>query len=240
MMLTDSPELAHLPENQASSAESLSAPSQSKMVRLKWIPISETVQMGASSRVVHLFLHGPNNWMNIMLVRQLLVEYPFAAGFCQTCKAWRALAVSLTNCKNPSGKLVLVFRGLENEKCATLSQTAARKNEHLAKAEALRNASLGKLTTADKELIKSYKVVELESSSAKKRPPNNSPAEMYRILGYSAERLKQRIEMEAQREFHKGNRKNRQLELKAEHAQQQQVIEFQKLVHAKQEQAIEL
>ena len=82
--------------------------------------------------------------------------------------------------------------------------------------------------------------MELESSSAKKRPHNNSPAEMYRILGSSAERLKQRMEMKAQREFHKENRKNRQLELKAEHAKQQQVIELQKLEHAKQQQAIEL
>ena len=82
--------------------------------------------------------------------------------------------------------------------------------------------------------------MELESSSAKKRPHNNSPAEMYRILGSSAERLKQRMEMKAQREFHKYNRENRRLELKAEHAQHQEVIELQKLEHAKQQQAIEL
>ena len=55
MSLTDSPELAHLPEDQASSAESLSAPSQSKMVCLKWIPISENVQMGAFNKG-HSFL----------------------------------------------------------------------------------------------------------------------------------------------------------------------------------------
>ena len=112
MLLTDSPELAHLPEDQASSAESLSAPSQSKMVCLKWIPISETVQMNASSRVIHLFLHDPNNWMDIMLVQQLLVEHPFAARFGQTCKAWRALAASLCSCKNPSGKLVYGIQGI--------------------------------------------------------------------------------------------------------------------------------
>ena len=60
--------------------------------------------------------------------------------------------------------------------------------------------------------------MELESSSAKKQQANNSPAEMYRILGSSAERLKQRMKMKAQRELHKENRKNRRLELKAEHA----------------------
>ena len=47
-----------------------------------------------------------------MLVQQLLVEHPFAAGFGQTCKAWRALAASLSNCKNPSGKLVYGIQGI--------------------------------------------------------------------------------------------------------------------------------
>ena len=37
------------------------------------------------------------------------------------------------------------------------------------------------------------------------------------------------MELKAQREFHKENRKNRRLELKAEHAKQQQAIELQKL-----------
>ena len=142
--------------------------------------------------------------------------------------------------KEISEDIPKIVARLENEKSVTSSQTAARKNEDRAKAEALRNASLGKLTTADKELIKSYNVVELEPSSAKKRPPNNSSAEMYRILGSSAERPKQRMEMKAQREFHNENRKNRRLELKAKHSQQQQVIELQKLEHAKQQQANEL
>jgi hypothetical protein len=53
------------------------------------------------------------------------------------------------------------------------------------------------------ELIKSYKVVEMESSSAKKQTANNSPAEMYGILGPSAERLKQIMEVKSQRELHK-------------------------------------
>ena len=105
MLLTDSPELTHLPEDQDPPAESLSAPSQSKMVSLKWIPISETVQKGTGSKVIHLFLYDQNNWMDILLVQHLLVEHPFAAGFGQTCKAWRALADSLSNCKDPDGKL---------------------------------------------------------------------------------------------------------------------------------------
>ena len=47
------------------------------------------------------------------------------------------------------------------------------------------------------------------------------------------------MDMKAQREFHKENRKNRRLELKAEHAKQQQVIGLQKLEHAKKQQTIE-
>jgi hypothetical protein len=105
MLLTDSPEFTHLLEDQAPSVESLSAPSQSKMVCLKWIPISETVQIGTGSKVIHLFLHSHDNWVDIILVHHLLVEHPFAAGFGQTCKAWRSLADSLSNSKDPDGKL---------------------------------------------------------------------------------------------------------------------------------------
>ena len=47
-----------------------------------------------------------------MLVQQLLVEHPFAAGFGQTCKAWRVLAASLSNCKDSSGKLVYGVQGI--------------------------------------------------------------------------------------------------------------------------------
>ena len=47
-----------------------------------------------------------------MLVCHLLVAHPFAAGFEQTCKAWRALADSLSNCKDPDGKLVNEVDGI--------------------------------------------------------------------------------------------------------------------------------
>jgi hypothetical protein len=110
MLLTHSTELTHLPEDQAPLAESFSAPSQSKMVHLKWIPISETVQRGTGSKIIHLFLHNCNNWVDIMLVQHLLVEHSFAAGFGQTCKAWRALAESLSHCKDPDVKLVFVVQ----------------------------------------------------------------------------------------------------------------------------------
>ena len=48
------------------------------------------------------------------------------------------------------------------------------------------------------------------------------------------------MKMKAQRELHIENRKNRRLELKAEHAKQQHESELQKLEHARQQQAIEL
>ena len=52
---------------------------------------------------------------------------------------------------------------------------------------------------------------------------------MYRILGSSAERLKQQKDMKAQREFHRENRKNRQLMRKGEHTKPQKAFELQKI-----------
>ena len=47
------------------------------------------------------------------------------------------------------------------------SKTAAKKSEDRGRAKSVKNASLGTLTAAEQELIKSYKIVELESRSAK-------------------------------------------------------------------------
>ena len=94
--------------------------------------------------------------------------------------------------------LLDIVTGLENVKSATSFQTAAKKNEDRARAEALRNASLGKLTAADKQLIKSLELAEVEPSSAKKRPANNSPSEMFHILGNTSEHLSYRMEIKAQ------------------------------------------
>ena len=47
-----------------------------------------------------------------MLVWHLLAEHTFAAGFGHTCKAWRELAESLSNCKDPDGKLVYGVHGI--------------------------------------------------------------------------------------------------------------------------------
>ena len=94
--------------------------------------------------------------------------------------------------------LLEILSGLENERCVALFKTAARKNEDQVNAVALRIASLENLTPTNKEVIKSQQVVELESSSAKKRKGNISPAEMYIILGTSAERLEQEMDTKAQ------------------------------------------
>ena len=48
-------------------------------------------------------------------MRHLLVEHPFAAGFDQTCKAWTALADSLSNCKDPDEKLVYGVHGISEK-----------------------------------------------------------------------------------------------------------------------------
>ena len=45
-------------------------------------------------------------------MHHLLVKHLFAAGFGQTCKAWKSLAESLSNCKDPDGKLVYGVHGI--------------------------------------------------------------------------------------------------------------------------------
>ena len=52
ILLIDSPGLADLPEDQAPSSESISAPTQSKMIFLNWIPITATVQRGAGYMIL--------------------------------------------------------------------------------------------------------------------------------------------------------------------------------------------
>ena len=78
MLLTDPPELVALPEDQIPSAESFIALSQCKMDCFKWTPIFNTVKKGsmskARSKVIHLFLHEQNNWMEIHTCLALIVE----------------------------------------------------------------------------------------------------------------------------------------------------------------------
>ena len=108
MLITDSPELMNLQEDQAPSTESLIAPSQPRIIWLKWTPIFETVQRGARPKKVPSFLHSQNDWMDIMLIYHLLAEHPFATKFDQTCKA---LTASCSHLHDTDGKLVYPVKG---------------------------------------------------------------------------------------------------------------------------------
>ena len=117
--------------------------------------------------------------------------------------------------------LLEIVTGLEIVKGPPPPRQKQKKNEDRARAGALRNASLGMLTAADKQLIKSSELAEVEPSSAKKQPANNSPSEMLHILGNTSEHLSHRMEIKAQKEARKDRR--------TEHKQQHQHIELQKL-----------
>jgi hypothetical protein len=109
------------------------------------------------------------------------------------------------------------YHWLGKVRSVTSSQTAVKKDEDMARAEALKNAFLGNLTPQDKQLIMSSKVIEEEPACAKKQPANNSPSEILHILGNTSEHLNQRMKIKAQKE----TRKDRRLELKAKHKKQQ-------------------
>jgi hypothetical protein len=88
--------------------------------RLKWHPI--TMQQEGSvrgvSKIIHPFLiHHRDNWMDVMLVRSLIVEQPFAASFGKAGLAWREFASVLSSAVDPDGNLVYGILGI-NEKGA--------------------------------------------------------------------------------------------------------------------------
>jgi hypothetical protein len=66
--------------------------------RLKWYTISTRVESAARGvvKVIHPFLvKHSTNWMDIMLVRHLLVEEPFSASFGKSGSAWKEFATAL-------------------------------------------------------------------------------------------------------------------------------------------------
>ena len=69
---------------------------------------------------IHPFLVDTNNWMDIMLVRHLLVEYPFSVTFGNHGKAWKTFVVNLSKVEDPDGKLVFGVQGT-GEKAAKKS-----------------------------------------------------------------------------------------------------------------------
>ena len=62
--------------------------------------------------VIHPFLVDKNNWMDIMLVRHLIVEHPFSATFGKHGKAWKTFAVNLSKVEDPDGTLVFGVQGI--------------------------------------------------------------------------------------------------------------------------------
>ena len=87
--------------------------------QLKWVPIYDTVPEGVELKVIHPFLVSKNNWMDIMLVRHLLVEHPFSATFGIHGKAWKTFVVSLSKVEDPDVMLVFGVQGI-GEKAAKM------------------------------------------------------------------------------------------------------------------------
>jgi hypothetical protein len=69
------------------------------------------------ARVVHPFLvNQSTNWMDVMLVRHLIVEQPFAASFGKSGSAWEDFAFDLSLVQDPDGKLVYGTIGISGKK----------------------------------------------------------------------------------------------------------------------------
>ena len=62
--------------------------------------------------VIHPFLFDQNNWMDIILVRHLLVEHPFSTTFGKHVKAWKTFVVNLSKVEDPDGKVVFGVQGI--------------------------------------------------------------------------------------------------------------------------------
>ena len=86
--------------------------------RLRWQPIT-TISVGGGSEMggvaTHLFLKNRDNWMDIMLVRQLMVDQPFSVPFGRSGEAWRACARSLSLARDPDGMLVFGKFGVSDK-----------------------------------------------------------------------------------------------------------------------------
>jgi len=86
--------------------------------RLRWHPIT-TISVGGGAEMegvtTHSFLKNRDNWMDIMLVRQLMVDQPFSVPFGRSGEAWRACARSLSLAKDPDGMLVFGKFGVSDK-----------------------------------------------------------------------------------------------------------------------------
>ena len=252
----------HLPPPPPVEAAAM-VPTSTVRTRLKWHPISMRLEGSTRgvSKVIHPFLiHHRDNWMDVMLVRTLMVEQPFAASFGKTGLAWKEFASGLSLAEDPNGHLVYGQIGISDKaakkrfeelmayvkkqqsdipfqsgcddqapstelECGLddlyeiytekLSSTkvsstsvAAQKANDKAKAETLRNASLGLLTPQDKTKLKggtsnssgsSSGVGIATSTSARKR--NSSM--VVDLMESASERLTYRRENHVAREARK-------------------------------------
>ena len=80
--------------------------------RLKWEPITIVHEDGT---VVHLFITKRENWMDIMLLRALVVKQPFDAPHGKQGAAWKACAFTLSAAQDPHGNLVYGPLGVGNK-----------------------------------------------------------------------------------------------------------------------------
>ena len=84
--------------------------------QLRWLPISVvTVLDSGESKVAHPFLRTANNWMDQMLIRQLIVDQPFAAPFGKSGQAWKTCAEHASKAQDPEGNLVFGSQGVSDK-----------------------------------------------------------------------------------------------------------------------------
>jgi hypothetical protein len=85
--------------------------------RLRWLPISVVTVLDETgeSKVSHPFLRTANNWMDQMLIRQLMVDQPFAAPFGKSGQAWKTCAEYVSQAQDPEGNLVFGSQGVSDK-----------------------------------------------------------------------------------------------------------------------------
>jgi hypothetical protein len=88
---------------------------ENKDTRLRWIPFTKTSVVRGEEVVSFPFLEN-ENWKDLLLVRLLLVERPYKAGYGATIKAWDDIALQLRNEKHPeTGELLFGHKGIKGK-----------------------------------------------------------------------------------------------------------------------------
>jgi hypothetical protein len=112
-MMEDSPNAVNIPTNvgiatkssatNAASNNSNLASTTNSRSRLRREPITIVHEDGT---VVHPFITSRENWIDIMLLRALIVEQPFDAPYGKQGAAWKPSATTLSTGQDPQGNLV--------------------------------------------------------------------------------------------------------------------------------------